>query len=128
MDALLGRHEARTLISLIVPRLLENRCDGSGPWLHLPASVWVLASLEPLADLIETHGVMLAQRATDDPPADGLEPSREQFAMMGRLAPELIGVDGSPASRAVSAMVVRPPAGVAWAARRSPANPRRRGS
>jgi hypothetical protein len=100
LDALLGRHEARTLGSLIVPRLLQNRCqDGSGPWLHLPASVWVLGSLEPLRELIETHGVMLARRAVDDPPGDGLEPTREQFEMTGRIAPELIGVDGSTESQ-----------------------------
>lgn len=100
VQALLARHGPSELVSVLVPRLLERRCGvGSDAWLHLPASVWALGSLAPLAALVSERGVLLAQRAGDDPPDDGLEPSREQLARMGRIAPDLIGVDGSPQSR-----------------------------
>jgi glycosyltransferase involved in cell wall biosynthesis len=100
VEALLARHGRRELVSVLVPRLLERRCaTSSEAWLHLPASVWVLGSLAPLAALVKEHCVLLARRAGDDPPGDGLEPSREQFVRMGRIAPDLIGVDGSPQSR-----------------------------
>lgn len=97
---LLARHGPSELVSMLVPRLLEQRCGvGSEAWLHLPASVWVLGNLAPLAALVSERGVLLAQRTSDDPPDDGLEPSREQLARLGRIAPDLIGVDGSPQSR-----------------------------
>jgi glycosyltransferase involved in cell wall biosynthesis len=101
VDAMLGRHEARTLISVIVPRLLQTRCQATGePWLHLPPTVWVLGRLQPIARLIAMHGILLVPRAADDPPEDGLEPSREQFAMVGRIATELMGVDCSTRAQA----------------------------
>jgi hypothetical protein len=99
-EALLARHDPARLVSLLVPRVLEKRsADASGPLLHLPASAWVLDSLVPLTRAINRRGVMLASRMTGDLPNDGMEPSRAQHQIAGRITTELIGIDGSAPSR-----------------------------
>ena len=97
IESLLARHDPARLVSLLVPRLLEKRCrEGGGALLHLPVSVWVLQSLAPVEKALRERNVLLAPRVSGDLPADGLEPSRGDLALAGRLAPELMGVDGSP--------------------------------
>jgi len=100
ISGLMARHPAEELIMLLIPRLLRRRCTVPGEaWLHLPASCWVLGRLEPLARRVAERHVLLLRRVSEDPPADGLEPSREQLLGAGRVSPEVIGVDGTPAAR-----------------------------
>ena len=97
---LLARHDPARLVSLLVPRVLEERsAESPEPILHLPASTWILDSLTPLARGIDQRGVLLVPRLLGDVPGDGLEPSHTQLAMAGRIAAEVIGVDCAPPSR-----------------------------
>ena len=99
VEELVARHEPAALVSLLVPRMLLARCrSGSGPVLHLPASAWILGDLDPLAAPVAERGVLLVPRASADPPGDGLEPSARQLAMTGRVASDLMAVDGSAAA------------------------------
>jgi glycosyltransferase involved in cell wall biosynthesis len=98
--ALMARHPPAELITLLIPRLLARRCAaGSEAWLHLPASCWVLGGLEPLARRLSEQHVLLLRRVGEDPPDDGLEPSRDQLLAAGRISPELIAVGASAPAR-----------------------------
>jgi Glycosyl transferases group 1 len=100
-EELLARHPPAELTALLVPRLLLARVrSGSGPTIHLPPSSWILDRLSPLVASRNAHSVLLAPRTSQDPPADGLEPSILQLVGAGRVAPDLMAVDGS--SRAAS--------------------------
>lgn len=45
------------------------------------------------------EGVLLVPRATCDPPNDGLEPTRAQLEVAGRIAPDVMAIDGSSKAR-----------------------------
>jgi glycosyltransferase involved in cell wall biosynthesis len=96
LDPSLGRHEESQLQMLLLPRLLR-RCaqESEGPLLHLPPTAWVLGGLQPLAELVSEHGVMLAARVQADIPDDGLDPSNARMAQVGRMTSLLMGVDGT---------------------------------
>jgi hypothetical protein len=99
LEPLLGRYDDEELQMLLLPRLLSRRAkEGDGLLLHLPASVWVLDGLEPVAELLSKHSVLLAARVTSDLPDDGLEPSQAQLERVGRLAPLVMGTDGTAAA------------------------------
>jgi glycosyltransferase involved in cell wall biosynthesis len=101
VEALLALHDEHELSALLAPALLlEHTRRRSGPALHLPNAVWVLAELQPLAAVLSCHPVLLAPRTSEDVPDDGLEPSRSQLERAGRMDEAIIGVDGD--ERAVS--------------------------
>jgi glycosyltransferase involved in cell wall biosynthesis len=96
VEPLIGRHEDRDLVALLLPRLLEAYAKRLGTAvLHLPPTAWVLGGLEPVAGALEVHSVVLAPRMTADVPADGLEPTDAQMEQVGRMAETVIGVDGT---------------------------------
>ena len=100
VEPLLARHGPDKLVSLLVPRLLEKRTrGGSEPVIHLPASTWVLDRLEPIVKLAGQRGVVLAPRLLGNLPDDELEPTNAQLAALGRVSPDLMAVDSSPAAR-----------------------------
>ncbi len=97
VEPLIGRHEEQDLIALLLPRLLGAYAKRTAaPVLHLPPTAWVLGDLEPVAQALEEHSVMLVARMTGDVPADGLEPSHAQMEQVGRMAETVIAVDGTP--------------------------------
>ncbi len=97
---LLARHDPARLVSLLVPRVLQERsAHSSEPMLHLPASTWIFASLAPLARGISQRGVLLVPRLFGDVPDDGLEPAQRQLAAAGRISTEVIGIDCAPSAR-----------------------------
>ncbi len=99
VEALLARHEEQNLTVLLLPHVLAHKlAEDPQPVVHLPSSAWILAGLEPLQDLVERRGVVLAPRAAVDVPRDGLEPSLEQLESAGRIDPTLIGVDAGAAA------------------------------
>jgi Glycosyl transferases group 1 len=96
VERLIARHEEDELHALLVPPLLAACTrDGGGPVMHLPASVWVLASLAPIEDALHTRSVLLVPRMTSDIPDDGLEPSPLQMERVGRVEETIIGTDGT---------------------------------
>ena len=95
VDALIACHDERDLVALVLPRFLDAYSRHvEGPVLHLPATTWVTGSLGPVAELLSEHGVLLALRASEDPPDDGLGPSAAELEAAGRISDTLIGVDG----------------------------------
>jgi hypothetical protein len=99
-EVLLSLHESVALVNLLVPRVLRERTSaGRRPLLHLPASTWVLGDLEPVEAALAEGGIMLAPRAAGDPPDDGQAPSARELAAAGRIAPDLMAIDGSPRSQ-----------------------------
>ena len=100
VPSLLERHDLGRLVSLLVPRVLEERLvSSSEPLLHLPASTWIHDSLAPLVSGISQRGVLLVPRLFGDIIDDGREPSPRQLAMVGRIATDLIGVDRGTTAR-----------------------------
>jgi glycosyltransferase involved in cell wall biosynthesis len=100
VEALLARHAEHELSVLLAPRVLLHETERTGePVLHLPSSVWLTASLEPIAALLERHSVVLVPRVTVDVPDDGLEPSRQQLDRAGRIDDAVIGVDAGASAR-----------------------------
>jgi glycosyltransferase involved in cell wall biosynthesis len=96
LEALLALHDEDELTVLLVPHLLQHYLGlRREPILHLPSSVWVRAQLEPVAAAIAERGLLLAARAVEELPDDGLEPSCAQLERAGRVEPAMIGVDGS---------------------------------
>ena len=94
VEALLARHEEQNLTVMLLPHVLAQQvAEDPQPIVHLPSSAWILAKLEPLQDVLERRGVVLAPRAAVDIPQDGLEPSLDQLESAGRIDPALIGVD-----------------------------------
>jgi Glycosyl transferases group 1 len=100
VERLMARHEEADLVVLLLPRLLERVIEReAGAVVHLPPSAWVLGSLGPISEALESRPVLLAPRASADLPADGLGPSPEQLERAGRIDETIIGVDGSAAAR-----------------------------
>ena len=103
VEALLALHDEHELIALLAPALLARSAKRvSGPVLHLPSTVWVLADLQPIESALASHSVLLAPRVTAELPEDGLEPSPSQLDRAGRMDEAIIGVDGSPSRGASS--------------------------
>ncbi len=97
VDALIACHDERDLIALVLPRFLEAYSKKvEGPVMHLPPTAWVTGDLQPVADAMSEHSVMLAPRASHDPPDDGLGPSVAELEAVGRISDTIMGVDGSP--------------------------------
>lgn len=95
VDALIACHDERDLVALVLPRFLDAYSrQVQGPVLHLPATTWVTGDLAPVAKLLSEHGVLLALRAKEDPPDDGLGPSVVEMEAAGRVSDTLIGIDG----------------------------------
>ncbi|HWY90566.1 MAG TPA: glycosyltransferase [Solirubrobacteraceae bacterium] len=96
IEALLALHDEQDLCTLLLPGLLRRHAErSSGPVLHLPSTVWVLADLQPIASALSAHSVLLVPRMRADVPDDGLEPSRSQMDRAGRIEQTIIGIDGS---------------------------------
>jgi glycosyltransferase involved in cell wall biosynthesis len=96
LEALLTRHDAHDLSLLLLPRLLkEYGKSDAGPVLHLPPTAWVIGDLEPIETALSTRSVLLTARMTADLPKDGLQPTREQMELAGRMSETIIGVDGT---------------------------------
>ncbi|MGH2867359.1 MAG: glycosyltransferase [Solirubrobacteraceae bacterium] len=96
-ERMLAHHGPDELIQLLVPRvLLAHGRDATGPVIHLPASSWILGDLAPLTRALRDRAVLLVPRLRRDPPDDGLEPSARRVRLTGRVAADLMGVDGSP--------------------------------
>jgi glycosyl transferase family 1 len=94
IEALLALHDERELSVLLLPRLLARYAERTGgAVVHLPSSVWVLGSLDPIEAAIAAGGVMLVPRMTADVPDDSLQPSVEQMERVGRMDETIIGVD-----------------------------------
>jgi glycosyltransferase involved in cell wall biosynthesis len=101
IEPLIARHGPDDLTALLVPRLLESRARlSSGAVLHLPPTVWVQGSLEPVATALSKNSVLFVPRTTTALPDDGLEPTPEQLESAGRISETIIGVDGTPAANA----------------------------
>jgi glycosyltransferase involved in cell wall biosynthesis len=101
IDTLIARHGPEELTALLLPRLLESRVRrSSGPVLHLPPTVWVQGSLEPLATALSKNSVLFVPRTTTYLPDDGLEPTAEQLESAGRISETIIGLDRTPAADA----------------------------
>jgi glycosyltransferase involved in cell wall biosynthesis len=99
VETLLARHDEEDLTILLLPRVLLQMLDrGSQPVVHLPGSAWLLADLQPLAEQLRHDGVVLVPR-TPDLPDDGLEPSRDQLELAGRIDPTVMAVDGGARAR-----------------------------
>ncbi len=97
VETLLARYALEDLAVLLLPRLLEHYTGQClGPVLHLPSSVWVLDRLDPIESALSTRSVLLAPRMSGDVPGDGLEPSRAQMEVAGRMDETIVGVDGGP--------------------------------
>ena len=95
------RHDLGELSALLLPRLLARTAEVIGaPVVHLPPSVWVLGSLEPVADALATSSVLFVPRAIADVPDDGLEPTPQQLAAAGRISELAMGTDGTAAAGA----------------------------
>jgi glycosyltransferase involved in cell wall biosynthesis len=94
IEALLALHDEQELAALLLPTVLAGGArQGSDPVLHLPPSVWVLGSLQPLADQLSHNAVMLAPRITDaELPDDGLQPTNEDLELAGRVERTMAGV------------------------------------
>jgi glycosyltransferase involved in cell wall biosynthesis len=101
IETLIARHGSEDLTALLLPRVLASRARRSGgPVLHLPPTVWVQASLEPVSRALSKNSVLLVPRTTTALPDDGLEPTPEQLESAGRISETIIGVDGTPAADA----------------------------
>jgi len=98
-EALLAQHGEEDLGTLLTPLLLQRYAARTRePVLHLPSSVWVLASLEPIESALSSRSVLLVPRMRCDVPDDSLEPSRDQMERKGRIEDTIMGVDGTPAA------------------------------
>jgi glycosyltransferase involved in cell wall biosynthesis len=96
VEALLALHDEQDLSALLLPGLLRRHTErSSGPVLHLPSTVWVLADLQPIASALSARSVLLVPRVLADVPDDGHEPSRAQMDRAGRIEQTIVGVDGS---------------------------------
>jgi glycosyltransferase involved in cell wall biosynthesis len=91
VERLVARYDEEDIGMVLVPHLL-SACwrEAQVPVLHLPASTWVLASLEPIERALQEHSVVLVPRAVSDLPEDGLEPSRLQLERAGWVEATMI--------------------------------------
>ncbi len=87
------------LVALLAAHLLLARIRRDpGPTLHLPPSIWVQGSLEPLETALQRRSVLLVPRLLEDLPEDALAPTAPQLEQCGRVMPTIIGVDGTQSS------------------------------
>jgi Glycosyl transferases group 1 len=94
-EALLACHPDAELVGLLVAPVLRRYVERTGaPVVHLPSWAWVLGGLEPIEDALSRRATMLAPRMTADVPEDGLEPSRMQMQLAGRMDETVIAADG----------------------------------
>ncbi len=94
-EALLACHPDAELVGLLVAPLLRRYVERTGaPVVHLPSWAWVLGGLEPIEEALSRRATMLAPRMTADVPEDGLEPSRTQMELAGRMDETVIAADG----------------------------------
>ncbi|HUA75588.1 MAG TPA: glycosyltransferase family 4 protein [Solirubrobacteraceae bacterium] len=99
LEHAIARHDAASLQRLLLPRVLKAQAErGEGPVLHLPPSAWLLADLGPFVTALERHDVALVPRMSGDVPADGLQPTREQMELAGRISDTIVAVGDSPAA------------------------------
>jgi len=85
-EALLACHPEAELDALLVAPVLRWSLDRAAePALHLPSWTWVLDALDPVERALSRHAVLLAPRMSADVPDDGLEPSRKQMQLAGRI-------------------------------------------
>jgi glycosyltransferase involved in cell wall biosynthesis len=97
VETLLASHAAEDLSILLLPRMLQRYAARTvEPVLHLPSSAWVLGALEPIAAALSNRSVLLVPRMPADVPNDGLEPSRAQMELEGRIDEAIMAVDGTP--------------------------------
>ncbi|MHB8240366.1 MAG: glycosyltransferase [Solirubrobacteraceae bacterium] len=100
VERLIARHEEADLVALLAPHVLRSFMSHTdGPLLHLPASAWVIGSLEPIESALRERPVLLAPRTSSDVPDDGLAPTPTQLEWAGRIDETIVGVDGSAAAR-----------------------------
>jgi Glycosyl transferases group 1 len=86
IEILLARHDEHDLTTLLLPHLLRSHLQRTGEAaLHLPSSAWLVDELPALEPMLGRSGVVLVPRTTTDVPADGLEPSRAQLELAGRV-------------------------------------------
>jgi glycosyltransferase involved in cell wall biosynthesis len=96
VETALARYGHDDLSVLLLPRLLQSYAERTAePVLHLPSSVWVLATLGPIEAALRKRSVLLVPRMTADVPGDGLEPSWEQMERAGRIEETIMAVDGT---------------------------------
>jgi glycosyltransferase involved in cell wall biosynthesis len=96
VEQAIASHDLDLLVVRLVPLVLAARCrTGTTPVLHLPATAWVLAPLDPIVAELARSEVALFARALEDPPDDGLAPDHIGRQTASRIAPLVIGVDGS---------------------------------
>ncbi len=99
-EVLLARYEPASLGRLLLPSLLLARCErGNGRWLHLPPTMWICGRLTQLETAVRNHPVILFPRLAGAPPDDGLAPSQQQLERAGRIAADVMAVDGSDEAR-----------------------------
>jgi glycosyltransferase involved in cell wall biosynthesis len=94
-EALLACHPDAELVGLLVAPVLRRYVERTAaPVTHLPSWAWVLGALEPIGEALSRRATMLAPRMTADVPEDGLEPSRTQMQLAGRMDETVIAADG----------------------------------
>jgi hypothetical protein len=96
LEETLARHDPEELRTLLIAAVLARRLQETpGALVHLPASGWVIGSLDRLIAPLDDAAVVLVPRMRDDPPDDGVEPAPETLLRLGRIAPDLIALRSS---------------------------------
>lgn len=97
LELLLARHEQGALVELLVPLALHRHSAADDrPTIHLPAGAYVLDRLDPLLTGVRRSGIALVSRLALLLPDDGRLPDDTQLRAAGRLATDLMAIDGSP--------------------------------
>jgi glycosyltransferase involved in cell wall biosynthesis len=87
------RYEHADLDYLYRPHLLHRLLnDGSGPLVFLHPAHELFAPLEPVAQLLESHPVVLSPRVVGDLPEDLRQPSGDDLRAQGRIDPGFVAV------------------------------------
>src|SRR5205807_4926468 len=97
LETALSKHDPDVLAMRLVPLLLAERSRRGEATLHLPPTCWVLGSLEPVTEALESRAVALFPRTLPDPPADGLDPRPLRLEQVGRICDRAMAVSGEPA-------------------------------
>ena len=96
LETLIARHDAHEATALLLPRLLQAYVKRDvGLVVHLPPTAWVVGDLEPVEAALSRRSVLLVPRVIADIPNDGLQPTREQMELAGRMSETIMGVDGT---------------------------------
>ncbi len=95
-DKLLADDRWADLTELLKPRLLAwLLARDRGPIVYLDAAVDLHAPLEPVARLLERHGVVIAPRLLGHLPPDGHRPDAADLRSAGRLGASLVALSGT---------------------------------